>query len=153
MPFIPLFCCCFASWRATVVFYAHARTHVKPATTHSSREVYWYFRCSVDCDEIGRFLFLPCCKLHAYCVFFFSSSALLAHVSWSLRNPFFLYYLHAYGFICFFLLLSMHVVFCIFFVNVCVVSVLGFGVKVLFTHVAVQCFPLILFSPWSVSIP
>ena len=50
-----------------------------------------------------------------------------------------------YGFVCLFLLLSSHAVFCIFFVNACVVSVLGFGVKVLFTHVA-------LFSPWSVPI-
>ena len=32
----------------------------------------------------------------------FSSSALLAQVSWSLRNPFFMYYLRGYGFICLF---------------------------------------------------
>ena len=113
--------------------------------------------------RLRRFCLFVCLFFFFLSFFLFLFSALHVNVSWSARNFRFSFSTppppppapppptppppgpvqrRAYGFVCWFLLLSIHVVFCTY-----VVSVLGFGgVQVSFTHVAIQCFHLVLFS-------
>ena len=68
-PYIPFFCCCFASWRVFLLCFTHTHTHTlslslslthththgKPATTHSSRKVNWYCCGGVDVKKLTGF--------------------------------------------------------------------------------------------------
>ena len=131
--------------RSLVLFvhvYTHTHTHVKPATTRSSREVYRYFCCGVDCEETDRLFFPSRFKLHAYGVFF------------SARETFFLspflVQLRAFGFVCLFLLMSTLLFFLslfLFCTFLLMRELSWFWGQSFIAHVAVQCFHLVLFSP------
>ena len=81
------------------MFYAH--THTQSLPPHALPVKYTdIFAVALTVTKLTGFScsYVASCTLMA-CFF---SSALLAQVSWSLRNPFFMYYLRGYGFICLF---------------------------------------------------
>ena len=71
------------------------------------------------------------------------------HVSWSSRNFFVPLLLYNCVLVCVLVFATVYSLFCctILLLLMCELSVNGFGVRVSFTQVAIQCFPLVLFFP------
>ena len=138
------------------VLHTHTHTHICKARHHpffpwSKLILLWWCWLWRNWQDFLPHTLQVACLLHVF------SAVAYSHELVS-KNLFFSYLFSWYNCVraglcaCFCCCLCMLFV-CTFFVNVCVASVLGFGVQVSLTHVAIQCFPLIPFSLWSVPIP
>ena len=108
----------------SLVLFVHVHTH-----THTR---------NICCDVVKKLAHVASCTLTA-CFFL--------HVSWSSRN--FFCSTTVCVLVCVLVFATVYSLFCCTFLLLlmCELSVNGFGVRVSFTQVAIQCFPLVLFFP------